>query len=265
MFCSKTILAVTAIGIISMGAQAGLSNFLVAGAEGAIYRVDGDTLQSTLLSQMDNSYSTNEIMYLGNNEVLVDITGQLVRHNLSTGTDTVVFDIDDQLGSTGVHYTSGLAQTSSGDIFFSVDTFDQSGSSTFGATFNLDTNIFTQLADIDPAPGLYFDHHEVDNSIFASADYNSQTISMIDAISGNTMASYNVGFGVVSFFEDQGIMYALGKEGGLYTFDSGDGSTQFVGQISGAGSSLIGATVPAPSALALLGLSGLATTRRRRS
>lgn len=264
MIFSKKIVAASAIGIVSFGAQAGLSNFLVADAEGSIYRVDGDTLESTFLSQVNPAYSTNEIMYLGNNEILVDVTGQLVRHNLNTGTDTVVFDITDQLGNTGIHYTSGLAQTSSGDIFFSVDSIDQSGSATFGATFNLDTNIYTQLADIDPAPGLYFDHQEVGNSVFASADYNNQTISMIDAISGDTLASYNVGFGVVSFFENQGLMYAMGKEGGLYTFDSSNGSTQFVGQISGAGDSLIGASVPAPSALALLGLSGLATARRRR-
>ena len=77
--------------------------------------------------------------------------------------------------------------------------------------------------------------------------------------------SFFVGYGVVSFIELEGELFALTKEGAFYNFDYADGSSTYYGTITGAGTSLIGtAVIPAPSSFALLAIAGIASSRRRR-
>ena len=253
-----------AVAVLSAGASAGLSNFIVADADGGVYTVNGRTLEATQVAQMDSSYSINEILYLGNNELLVNVTGQFIQYNIGTGAEEVVFNARDYLGDVGYHYTTGLAQMDSGDIFFSVKSYLPSETTLIGASFNLNSHSFTEMNDIEFVNGLYFDHHQVGENLYAGARFGQQQITIINTLTGQNEAAYDVGFGVVSFFESHGSLFTMSKGGEIHSFDASDGSTSLVGRITGAGPGLIGASIPAPSSLTLLSFAGLAGTRRRR-
>jgi len=253
-----------AVVVLSAGASARLSNFIVSDANGGVYTVNGQTLEATQVAQMDGSYSINEILYLGNNELLVNVTGQFIQYNIVTGAEEVVFNARDHLGDVGLHYTTGLARMDSGDIFFSVKSYLSTETTLIGASFNLNSQSFTQMNDIEFVNGLYFDHHQVGENLYAGARFDQQQITIINTLTGQNEAAYDVGFGVVSFFESQGSLFAMSKGGEIHSFDASDGSMALVGQISGAGPGLIGATIPAPGSLALFGCMGIAAVRRRR-
>ncbi|MFG0314350.1 MAG: hypothetical protein ACF8LL_09220, partial [Phycisphaerales bacterium] len=84
------------------------------------------------------------------------------------------------------------------------------------------------------------------------------------SLTGDTLEIYEVGYDVVSLVELGGELFAMTKGGDFYSFDAASGESLLIGRITGAGDSLIGATVPSPGgALALIGLLGVSCTRRR--
>ena len=87
---------------------------------------------------------------------------------------------------------------------------------------------------------------------------------MFNISTGEVLETYSTPAGFVSFFENDGLLLAMSRDGDLYTFDADDGTSTFYGSIGGATGQMIGVTIPAPGVLSLLGLVTLSATRRRR-
>lgn len=252
-------------------AQAGLSDFYVAGADGRIYSVNGSTLAATEIYQVQGGMAINDIIFTGGNKMLANVTDQLIEYDMTAGTETVIFDVDDYKGKDDIYFTSGFAGTDQGDIFLSVRRIGPSLDDYIGATFDPFTSTYTELADIQSSVGgLYFDHQEISPNMFLGADFQNNSVILFNSASGLEIASYDVGFGPVSFLELGSDLFLLDSDGGLYNFDSGDGSTSFYGSLSGFQGDLLGAAsteifrIPAPSGLALMSFAGLVGTRRHR-
>jgi hypothetical protein len=252
-------------------AQAGLSDFYVAGADGRIYSVNGSSLAATEIYQVQGGMAINDIIFTGNNRMLANVTDQLIEYDMTTGTETVIFDVNDYEGEDEIFFTSGFSGTHRGDIFMSVRRFGPALDDYIGARFDPFTSTFTELADIQSTVGgLFFDHQEISPNRFLGADYQNDSVIVFNSASGMEIASYDVGFGPVSFLELGSELFLLEQDGGLYSFDSDDGSTSYYGTLSGFQGDLLGAAstevfrIPAPSGLALLGFAGLVGTRRRR-
>jgi hypothetical protein len=234
--------------------------------------VNGQTLDASAVFQVNGGFAINDIMYVGGNKMLANTIGQLIQFDMTTGEETVIFDMRD-VHATGTYWAGGLARTSSDEIFFSVwsVTADHPGVVQFGATFDPFTNEYTELATFDTSRGVYADHYQVEGDIFLTADWASGSIHTVDVSTGEEIASYNPGFDPVSFFESNGDLYSIAKNGSIYSIDANGGDPQFFGSVTGAGDSIIGATsfenpfvIPSPSSFALLGFAGIAVTRRRR-
>jgi len=247
---------------LSMNVQAGISDFYITDASGLVYEVDGGTLEATEVIQLENASSIHEIMYMGDNQLMYNVFGLLSVTDLVTGVTQDVFNVRDHLGP-GIHDANGLAMTDSGDIYLSVRSQDPQSSSDYGALINIENQSFTALAEFSQRE-FYLDNHQVEENLFLSADWLGGTIDMVNTSTGDILSEMSFGFDPVSFFEADGAVYVIAKEGGLYTFDYLAGTVDYLGDVSGAGTSIIGATVPAPGSLAFLGFAGIAAARRRR-
>lgn len=255
---------------VSAASLAGVSDFYVAGGQGTIFLVDGNTLQANEVFSVNGGLAINDIIFVGDNKMLANVTDQLIQYDMITGEETVIFDVVDQYGKEGHYFTSGFAGTDDNEIFFSVMAFTDDGIDQYGAIFDPFEQSFRETASIDLVPGLYFDHLEVGENQFLGADFMGQQVNIIDSLTGDTLVSYDVGFGPVSFVELDGLVFMMSKEGDMYSFDVENGSTKFFGSIGGVSENLLGAAsteifrIPSPGSLPLLGLGTLVAIRRRR-
>lgn len=252
-------------------AHAGLADFYVAGADGRIYSVDGQSLATTEIYQVQGGMAINDIIFTGGNKMLANVTDQLIEYNMTTGTETVIFDTADYEGEDEIYFTSGFSGTHRGDIFMSIRRFGPSLDDYIGATYDPFTDTFTELAELQTGVGgLYFDHQEISPNMFLGADFSNNSVRVFNSASGMEGAVYDVGFGPVSFLELGSSIFLLDRDGGLYSFDTGDGSTSLYGSLSGFTGDLLGAAstevfrIPTPSGTFVLGFAGLLCVRRRR-
>tara|TARA_E500000318_G_scaffold42553_1_gene40679 strand:- start:4995 stop:5879 length:885 start_codon:yes stop_codon:yes gene_type:complete len=252
-------------------AHAGISDFYVAGADGRIYSVDGASLAATEIYQIQGGMAINDIIFTGGNKMLANVTDQLIEYNMTTGTESVVFDIADYEGEDDVFFTSGFSGRQQGDIFMSVRRLGPELNDYIGAAFDPFTDSFTELADIQATvSGLFFDHQEIAPNRMLGADYGNESITLFNSASGHEIEVFDVEIGVVSFLELGSDLFLLDDLGGLYTFDSSTGATSLYGNLSGFQGSLLGAAntqvfrIPAPSSLAMLGFAGVICSHRRR-
>jgi WD40 repeat protein len=243
----------------------GLPDFIVTNASGDLYMVNGNTLEATYFDTVDTGNSINEIEYIGNNTILANQTGIIVSKNLITGEEDVVFRVTDYFTDTPINYAMGLALRDKGDIYFTVNSvLGVGGSVATAASLSGSDFTFTQLNQVDVIGGLYFDSHELANGEILSADFNGERIWRQSSITGETLEIYEVDYGVVSFIELNGDVYTLTKNADMYRFNAMSGESDYIGTLSGIGPGLIGATIPAPSSIAMLGLAGVISARRRR-
>ncbi len=246
-------------------AQAGLSDFYATDADGKVFFVDGQTLQATqIYTLIEDGIGVNDILYQSNGTLLFNVTGGIVRYNLETQNESVAFVLADVSGKDGFSYMSGLEETSSGDVFFSVKNISVDGSVLFGATYNFDSSVYTRGNDLTNEVGLYYDFEEISENIFLAADHDRSEVDVFNISTGEVLETYSTPAGFVSFFENDGLLLAMSRDGDLYTFDADDGTSTFYGSIGGATGQMIGVTIPAPGVLSLLGLVTLSATRRRR-
>jgi len=267
-------LAAIAVSICFTGlAHSEIADFYLADSGGGIYRVDGATLESNFVIQLDNTgFGINDILALDDGGILANISTQLVRFDLQTGEERIVFDAQDSFPDSNFNIMGGLAATSDGNVFFTTETISSGVVHDFGGLFNPITQEFTRLSDLQKPGGLYFDHHQIGENLFLGADWTSGRISIINALTGET-EYINVDFNPVSFFESDGSIFALTTDGELYTFDPDTRASTLYGSIQGSsgGSGWIGAAslanpfiLPSPGTLSLIGLAGLVSVRRRR-
>jgi hypothetical protein len=241
-----------------------LSDLYVTNSNGQVYHVDGNTLQATEAVQLQDAGTINEILYLGNGQLVANLSFGVSIYDFNTQTQTSLFSAQEEFGIPGSFtYTSGLAHRSNGDVYFAVNVLaDQPNSQYYGVSYNLNTNTATQLADV---PGVaLIDHHELSSEQMLTASYNDQSVTVFNPDSGVVDATYSLGLAIVSFVQSNDAIYFLTQSGELHTFDPTDGSTGFHGSISGVSGSFIGATIPAPSSLILICTSLFTATRRRR-
>ena len=256
---------------LSAVAHAGISDFYVAGADGRIYSVNGANLEAREIYQVQGGMAINDIIFTGNNKMLANVSDQLIEYNMTTGTESVIFDTADYEGEDDIFFTSGFSGRQQGDIFMSIRRFGPELNDYIGAAFDPFTDSFTELAEIQATVGgLYFDHQEIAPNRMLGADFENESITLFNSASGHEIEVFDVGIGVVSFLELGSDLYLLDRDGGLYTFDSDSGATSFYGNLSGFQGDLLGAAntqvfrIPAPSGIALLGFAGVICSRRRR-
>lgn len=254
--------AIAAIVIASQSANAGgLGSLYVTNASGQLYQVDGDTLQATQIVQLQDAGTINEIEYIGNGQIVANLTFAVAMYDLNTNTQSTLFTAPDVYNNPGgFQYLGGLAQLDNGELYMSTHSATPNNFIYSAHSYNLQNNSFTEYAD---APeNLPFDHHQmIDGSMLT---ISGSDLYLHDLNSGAIKNSYRIGFFGVSFFETGGQIYLLSDDAEIYSLDTSDGSTSLYGTISGISGSTIGATIPAPSALGVFGMGALLSTKRRR-
>ena len=246
-------------------AGVGLSEFYITNGQRRVFSVDTGTYEASLLFDIEAHGFITDLAYIGNDRVLVQNGGVFTSYDVNSpsANGTVEYDLYDRFGD-GVHLAAGLDIDPSGQINFAVQSFPPNGNDTrYIASYDPMTDSYTTGASFDTFAS-FLDVHRYDGDVFLGANFSENAVRVVDSMTGETIAEHQVGFGVVSFFEVSDVIYAVGKLGGVYTYDPTDGSTSLLGTITGAGDSIIGATVPAPSGLALFGAGLLGVSRRRR-
>ena len=271
MGISKFVVVLSALTSCAGLATAGIADFYITDASGVIFTVDGQTLVATERFEVETSdLGMNDIIFVGDNKMLANVTGQLVQYDMDTGEEVVVFDVRDVYPDGGFYLTGGLARTQDDKIFFSTWGITPKSNSTFGALYDPITQTYEELADFEESLGYQIGHHHVGGDLFLTADWAGEKIRVINTMTGEFESVFDVGFGPVSFLETNGQLYTMTRDGFLYTFDFTTGESEYYGQISGAGGSIIGMAssvafrIPAPSSLAIFGFASLAVARRRR-
>lgn len=264
----KIISVFAASAVIGLSAQteAGLANFLMTNGSGTLYEIDGNTLEANWIGQLQNAQLINEIQYIGNGEILANMTGGMQRYNLNTGVQSIEYINANEFDTGFFHQSQGAALTSNGDIYFAVQSQINGMPSTYGVLYDPTSGDLTEMAEHSGAPGgLYFDFHEVGQDVYAAVEQTGQSIRIIDAITGENQALYDTGINNSSFISLDGSLFVVTLEGDMYNFDVSDGSLDFYGSITGFSSNLLGVTnIPSPATLmAFVFASGLACRRQR--
>jgi len=257
-----------AVAAISVAAQsqsfAQLQDLFITNSAGVVYQLNGQTLQATELFQLQDAGLINEIMYMGDGQLIANLTFAVASYDMNTNTQTTLFTSQQALGSNeGIANVAGLALQSDGNLYYTAKHFTQAGSFNYGGLYDMNTQTNSLIAGSD-AGTLYADHFELSPGRMLGANPTSQSIDIFDPTTGAVEAAYSVGSAVASFVESNDELYILSSAGDIFTFDYTNGDTEFYGSINGTTGNLIGMTVPAPSSLAFMGLGLGALARRRR-
>ncbi|MFG0299756.1 MAG: hypothetical protein ACF8K1_09180 [Phycisphaerales bacterium JB047] len=258
--------------VIGAPAGAGLSDFFVAGSGGRVYSVDGSTLEASEVYRVNGSWNVYDILYAGNDNMLVQIRDEIRLVDMMTGAESVFFDAADYEGTNENFYLQGFAATSDNELFMSMQQFTSNSIDLVGTTYHPGTGVYREMAVIEHPNflGNYIDHVEIAPDVFLGVDRIGSQVHVINIEDGNLIDVYDLTFSPVSFLQLDEQLFLLDRDGGLYNFDAADGSTSLYGSLSGFSADLLGATsyevfsVPAPGGTALLGFAGLLGVRRRR-
>lgn len=225
-------------------AFAQLDNFLVVNSTGVLFEVNGESLQATEIVPLEFGNSISEIVYVGNDEILTSTIGAFTRYNLRTGVETIEFIASDVLPNPSLFdYTMAAGFTSQRNVYFGVVAEFGEGLESYGVLYNLHNGTVTEMGEYEDLPtGLYFDFLEIENNIFLAANFSSESVRMLDAETGETLAEYSTPVGVVSFLTLDGSVYALTQNRQLYSFDTNNGTMELYGNIFGMNGAAIGAT-----------------------
>lgn len=253
------IAAIAACTLITGSAIGGIGNFLINNTRGDLYRVNGQTLEATVISELDAFNNLNEILYDGESSILYNDGRRIVRHNYITQQETVVFDTPTGLGEFSV--SAGLARAGDNSLYYSATHFIGGDSTLSVITANLDSQEAT-VAHISDYYS-FFDHHMVSENQFIGATFGDREIVFINSVTGVVEDRFAVNASIVSFFENSNGLFAMTKEGELHMLDLDERSLSYIGQINGTIGNLIGATIPAPSSIVPIAITLLAARRRR--
>jgi outer membrane protein assembly factor BamB len=258
--------AIAAVCVVAQSQSfAQLQDVYIANSSGTIYQIDGQTLQATEVAQLQNAGTINEILYVGNGQLIANLTFGMVSYDFNTDTQTTLFTAQDANGEPGgISLLSGLAQRSDGDIYFtsflqSPTIFEYSGT-----TYNPNTQEIN-IINGSPNNALYVDHFEISPDRMLGVVDASPFVDIFNPQTGVLETTLSLGITMTSFVESNGDLYILTRDGDIFAFDYTNGNTEFYGSITGTTGTLFGMTVPAPSSLGLLGLGLGVFTRRRRS
>lgn len=241
----RTLSVFITLAVISTAALGQLSDFLIATSNGRIHLVDGDTLEATLIVELENGRNISEILYVGNDEILASTVGGFIRYNLSTGVETVEFNIADVLPNPSlIDYAMAAGFTAQRNVYFGIAAdFGNGGIYYYGVLYDPYLFTFTETAELEDSPrGLYFDFIETENNVILAANFSDQTARTYDALSGETLSEVSTPVGITSFLNIDDDEYAISNGSGLYTFNKQDGSMNLYGHMTGLQGTPIGAT-----------------------
>ncbi len=259
MRCTE-LLAVAMTALFSSPLIAGLSNFIVTNSAGIVYEVDSQTLQATQITELNAFSNLNEICYEGNNSLLYIDGTRIVRHNILTAQESLVMNT--YQGVVGANVSAGLDITDDGDLFYTVNSTGPGISTTFAVTANETTGHVYAVEREELT--VFFDHLMVDENLFISAAYTRHEIYFTNSLTGTIDDRFAIEPAIASFIESDAGIFAMTVQGELHQVDLENRTTSYYGQISGTTGNLLGATVPAPGSVLLIGLATGAYARKRR-
>jgi hypothetical protein len=216
----------------------------------------------------------NEIVYIGNDTILANMTFGVVKYDLNTGIQETLFTSTDVAGPGRLTLMSGVARRPNGEYYIHVAEYGPSGNEFYGISYNHETG---KLTNIGIAPGgLPSDIYELaDGTVLATRTISHEDwIVRYDPTTGEEIASYQLDFTPTAFVQSENELHIVSQLADIHTFDLSDGSTTFYGRITGEYyGQIMGATnananiplIPAPHSLSMLALgASMGFTRRRR-
>lgn len=250
-------------------AEIPLHDMYLANTEGAVYHVNGLTLEATLVSQINIPDELPvlidpeiQIEYMGNDRIAVALDRHIDILNINTGIQERAISAVEMYQGAIVATITGLARLDDGTLLTS-------------GVAAVSTSLFSHEIIYDPQTdtsyrtpmqgGLSVDIHAIDGLMTVSSisrDFGG--IAFFDYENDFDRQIFDVEFPILSFIENNGELFALSTGGQLYTFDLQTLEMSLHGTITGFDGIASSITIPAPSTLACIGVLSLAGSRRRR-
>lgn len=264
----KTVIALGILGLMSAGTLGGihLNDFWVTDSVGRLYEVDGNSLQATAAHQIQSEGFVNEIEYFGGSMIMANMSNNsLVMIDVATGQEQTLVERN-RFPAGSFRLTEGLVRTGHSSVYFSTHIISEHSheASSLGYEYNIATDRIELLHSYDAVQGGAFDHHLIGQSRLITADYQGQRAWVRDRDDGDLIRLIELDYDIVSFMEHDGNLITVTAQGDLYQLFTNTGVSNYLGSISGTGTNLIGATIPSPGGISMLGVSVLFGVRRRR-
>ncbi len=262
------ILRATAIGAGLLNAsiaQGGLNDFFVTNASGIIYQVNGNTLESSAIHEVQlGGNDIGDIEYLGNGRFLASVTFGMTLVDVNTQDEEILFNTSDVLTTPGSFgFMFGVTARQAGDYYFCISALEPGVPlHSYGVAYDFDSGTFTDLAETPAISAVGY--LEVNPDFMISTDHATGSVQTYNPNTGEVYNEFDLGLPVVSAMQNGSDIYLLTQSARLYQFDPFTGSTSLHGTISNTSGALIGITVPGTSTLLILGSSLGVLCRRRR-
>jgi len=252
-------------------AEIPLHDMYLANTEGAVYHINGLTLEATLVSQINIPDKLPflidpeiQIEYLGNDRIAVALDRHIDILNINTGIQERAISAVEMYQGAIVATITGLARLDDGTLL-------TSGVAAVSTSLYFHEIIYDPQTDTShrtPMQGsqIPVDIHAIDGLMTVSSiSREIGRIAFFDYENDFDRQIFDVEFPILSFIENNGELFALSTGGQLYTFDLQTLEMSLHGTITGFDGIASSITIPAPSTFACIGVLSLAGSRRRRS
>ncbi len=261
-------LRATAIGACLLNASSaygGLTDFYVTNASGTIYQVNGDTLESSAIHEVQlGGNDIGDIEYLGNGRFLASVTFGMTLVDVNTQDEEILFSTSDVLTTPGSFgFMFGVTARQAGDYYFCISALEPGVPlHAYGVAYDFDSGTFTELAETPAVSAIGY--LEVNPDFMISTDHATRSVQTYNPNTGEVYDQFAIDLQVVSAMQNGSDIFLLTQTADLYLFDPYTGSTSLHGTISNVSGQLIGVTVPGSSTLLVLASSlGIMCKRRR--
>lgn len=251
-------------------AEIPLHDMYLANTEGAVYHINGLTLEATLVSQI-NIPDENPVLldpeiqieYLGNDRIAVALDRHIDILNVSTGIQEREVSAVDLFHQSIAATVSGLARLDNGALLTAGLYYNDGFALGRGSRiYDPNTGTVQYLQDGHTFP---VDIHAIDGLMtVATVTRDFGRVAFFDYDTDTEVQVFDVEFPILSFIENNGELFALSTGGQLYTFDLQTLEMSLHGTITGLDGIASSITIPAPSTFACIGVLSLAGSRRRR-
>ncbi len=247
-----------------------LHDMYLANTEGAVYHVNGLTLEATQVSQItipdENPILLDpeiQIEYLGDGRIAVALDRHIDILNVSTGIQEREVSAVDLFHQAGGATVSGLARLDNGALLTAGLYFDEQANIGGGSRiYDPNTGTVQYLQNGHSFP---VDVHAIDGLMtIATVTRDFGRVAFFDYDTDTEVQVFDVEFPILSFIENNGELFALSTGGQLYTFDLQTLEMSLHGTITGFDGIASSITIPTPSTLACVGVLSLTGNRRRR-
>ncbi|MBO6512565.1 MAG: hypothetical protein JJ974_01195 [Phycisphaerales bacterium] len=257
---------------------AGLSDFVVMSDEGHLLRVNGETLEASLVADLDITGDPSrkiELEYISDSQIYVKHDGGLSQYNASTSSLDSIFtqsELGDHPDITFGRYI-GMLQTSDRRILGNAPRIvPGKGIVRVGVQVDTHTNLWdTSSQLVDVASSLDMQMFGANQFVNINGDH---LISVHNFNSSEFLSDFWIDnqdpfnpFYAVSIFESDGQLLVIDPNGEIYSIDPANSTYARYGQITGIDGLYLHAasTVPTPSSIAPLAITLLASRGRRSS